>query len=143
MLRNLQIELKNQIRNLWNSEWCSATSGSTTRSFFPILLHPSSTQFITARYEVLQILTGHSFLNSSQWRIGFRVDPTCACGEEIETVEHFLFLCPLFNRESFKRCSLVTFGAWPPPLEHLVTVQPLWLEMCRYIVATKRLRRVT
>ena len=40
MLRNLLLELKNQTRNLWNSEWCSATSGSTTGSFFRFYFIP-------------------------------------------------------------------------------------------------------
>ena len=44
----------------------------------------------------VQVLSWHSFLNSHQFRFGFRDSFACGCGSLYESLEHFLFFAPDF-----------------------------------------------
>jgi hypothetical protein len=68
---------------------------------------------------VVQIITGHCALNAHQYRFGFLADPACRCGDQSESVEHFLFVCPLYDRAGFKTKSLAELSQWPPPLHSI------------------------
>ena len=59
-----------------------------------------------------QLVTGHCALNAHQFRFGFRADSTCDCGATEETIEHFLFCCPLYDRTDLVACSMAAVNCW-------------------------------
>lgn len=116
---------------LWQVEWWNGLSlpwvpPSRSFSLASPLLVSRNTHLICARPEVIQILTGHSFINSSLAKRGMRVDVACSCGYKTETARHFLFSCPLFCRQDFVSCCTENIGVWPQPFRLLVSSPPLW-----------------
>jgi ribonuclease HI len=79
----------------------SVLVGSTPAAFFPNshafrpinavvsknTLHPS----------VSSLLTGHNALGKYLFCIGAKPDPTCSCGAAVESTEHFILYCPLYD----------------------------------------------
>jgi len=125
----------------WANEWQGAKQGGLTRTFFP---RPECMGRVGTRqldYRVVQILTGHSFLNGHLYRVGYSASPSCRCGESVESVEHFLFHCDQFrgHRERFSSVCLREMGSWPPALSSVHRFDTVFREMVRYIRATGRL----
>jgi hypothetical protein len=91
--------------------------------------------------KVTQILTGHCVLNAHQHRFGFVEDPSCSCGEPIESLNHFLFFCPTYNviRKVFRDISLEVYNIWPPELSMIPRSEALWRAMKSFIVNSKRI----
>jgi hypothetical protein len=54
---------------------------------------------------LVRLRTQHCGLNQYLHRFNIRDDPQCPCGEGIETVEHFLLLCNIYeiDRESLRK----------------------------------------
>ena len=92
-------ELHSTVRNLWNSEWHQLLKGSTTKRFFPTIVDAHSIKSRSLPSHLSQILTGHSLLNDHQYRLNFVTSPECACGCNIENIDHFLFHCARFNSQ--------------------------------------------
>lgn len=92
-----------------------------TRGFFPGLECIGGIRDRWQSFQVVQIVTGHSFLNDCQHRLGFRSDPLCLCGMAIETKEHYLFHCTRFSglRGKFREASVRLIGLWPPPVDSI------------------------
>ena len=89
MIRSICLEI-------WNREWTSSTTGSTTCLFLPTVESAASFGPVDLSREQSQVLTGHSYLNVHQHRFKFHDSPMCACGDAEETIEHFLFSCVNF-----------------------------------------------
>ena len=70
----------------------------------------------------MQLLSGHSRLNSFLARISTISSGLCACETEDESIEQFLFRCPRFAvPQTTFRLSLISLQSpWPPPLNALV-----------------------
>ena len=124
----------------WNDEWMSATTGSTTRLFFPTVPSYSSLQS-NLPYQVSQLITGHCRLNFHQHRFAFIDSPACRCGAEEETIIHFLFFCPLFciPRLPFKSACIRELSAWPPDLSLIPSCPQVWSHFVQFIVSSGRL----
>jgi len=125
----------------WDAEWRDSCQGVATRGFFP---GPDCVGGIRDRwlsFQVVQVVTGHSFLNDYQHRLGFRGDPLCMCGRARETREHYLFHCTRFSdlRGEFVAASVRLIGMWPPPVSSIHKFGPVFREMARFVVATGRL----
>ena len=142
-------EVKNQMRahfhRVWDSEWKSCVGGETTRRFFPsvflleaLITHQPSTM-------VCQVLTGHCelycYLNYFQSKIKIVDSPLCKCETEPLTIEHFLFMCPLYSssRQNLKQCVAKVGLHWPPELTNFSKSVELWLTFCKFINTTNRL----
>ena len=72
------------VKEKWKNEWEKSEKGGRTRSFFP---RPACFKRVEPRrrtFELTQVLTGHSFLNEFQHKLGFRGDPSCVCGSRRE-----------------------------------------------------------
>ena len=91
-------EMRTKVRHLlwsvWDREWVSCRTGQCTRAFFPRASASSALADLELSGQVVQVLTGHSLLNSHQFRFGFSDNPACACGSALESVENFLFFLP-------------------------------------------------
>ncbi|KZS05369.1 Uncharacterized protein APZ42_031464 [Daphnia magna] len=123
----LKLEIHQSVASIWNGEWASSQAGASTRAFFP---------------KVVQILSGHSLLNSHQSRFGFKDSPGCKCGAPLESTEHFLFFCPRFSQERtlFQAVCSVYDVTWPPSLPSITGNRSVWEAMCAFIHQTRRLR---
>ena len=133
--------IRKKIRASWAEEWSSSKTGETTRSFFPRPECRESINMVSIPHQVVQVLTGHSFLNAHQHRFGFSGNPNSICSPTPETVEHFIFHCPLFyqQREEFRSACLESFDRWPPTLESLHKFPPIFRKMSSFIRRTHRL----
>lgn len=138
-------QIKKAIRtvlgNLWSKEWSESSQGNTTRSFFP---SPSCFTQLSSHnlpHQVIQILSGHSYLNVHQHRLKLLNSPSCACSSQYETTEHFIFDCPLFAnlRVNFIAICLSELSLWPPPISKIHTSTKAFKELCKFILTSDRL----
>ena len=65
----------------------------------------------SARSKV-RLRTSHVALNEYQHRSGHKEEPICECGEENETVEHFLLKCKMYTAQRV----IYTSSHWPRSL---------------------------
>ena len=108
-------EIESHLETLWNEEWVRSPNDEYTRSFFPNIKSARSLLTLTMDRATAQIVSGHSLLKSHQHRFGFVGNPSCECGYRSETIDHFLFSCPLFHshRSSFATTSLIPIHGHP------------------------------
>ena len=138
-------EVKNQMRahfhREWDSEWKSCVGGETTRRFFPSVFRPEAIITHQPSSMVCQILTGHSYLNYFLSKIKIVDSPLCKWETEPETIEHFLFTCPLYlsSRQNLKQCVAKVGLHWPLELTNFTQSVELWLAFCKFIITTNRL----
>jgi hypothetical protein len=139
----VKLEIRQSVLSKWDQEWTSSSAGANTRVFFPHVKSASATLKLHLSKQVVQILSGHSFLNSHQHRFNFKDSPACVCGSPIESIEHFLFHCPRFSfpRTRFRAACSNCSVSWPPTLSLIPANRDAWEAMCLFIHQTKRLRR--
>lgn len=81
------------------SDWCSLNLNTYAKFFFPtrhhffvlISLHDQLSPY------TVQLLLGHHLLKARLHEISKDVSPLCTCGDESETVLHYIFQCPKFD----------------------------------------------
>jgi hypothetical protein len=107
----------------------------------PIRPSPDSFGWKRSTNKITQILTGHCLLNAHQHRFGFVEDPSCSCGEPLESLPHFLFFCPTYNviRKVFRDIALEVYNIWPPELSMIPRSEALWRAMKSFVVNSKRI----
>jgi hypothetical protein len=139
----VKLDTRQSVQAIWAQEWSSSSHGAKTRAFFPRVKSAMIISRIHLSKQVIQILSGHSFLNSHQFRFGFRDSPACECGAPIESTEHFLFYCPRFShqRTHFQAVCCSCNTIWPPSLPLIPENHVIWEAMCIFINRTRRLRR--
>jgi hypothetical protein len=132
------------IQFLQEQEWSIGKNAPVTRSFFPTVKGAHMLFHSQLNCQISQILSGHSALNSHQFRFKFRPSPACACGDLYESIEHFLFHCSLFSRErrSFISACKDAVVTWPPQFYEIPMHRPIWNAMVHYITATRRLKQI-
>ena len=135
--------VRRKLERSWSAEWKEAEQGRTTRSFFPSPACVRALQSKHLPYQLVQVFTGHSYLNVHQTRIGFVPSPSCSCGAPAETTEHFLFHCPCFAtaRESFKSTCEHFIGTWPPPINAIHKSHPTLMALSGFVQNSGRLDR--
>ena len=125
---------------VWDSKWKSCVGGETTCRFFPsvfllegLITHQPSTM-------VCQVLIGHSFLNYFLSKIKIVDSRLFKCETEPLTIEHFLFMFPLYSssRQNLKQCVAKVGLHWPRDLTNFSQSVELWLTFCKFINTTKR-----
>ena len=129
------------LEDLWSREWRESFQGSTTRLFFP---SPRCFTQLRSKYpsqQVMQILTGHSLLNSHKFRLKLVSSPSCACTFPCESIQHFIFDCPLYAdlRVNFMSACFSSFGNWPPPISSIHKSTQVYNEFCKFISQSYRL----
>ena len=96
--RALQIAaLNNYLKQQWREEWEKENPASSiTKEFFSNIDKAKILQLTNTPHQLIQILSGHSRLCTFLHRIGVTEDDLCSCNLGPETIEHFLFGCPIF-----------------------------------------------
>ena len=93
---------------IFENEWTREAGNINTKQFFkkPQQAFPLARRLIP--YETMQILTGHSRLNSFQYKLGNVPSPICNVCNEEETLSHFIFKCERYEseRQSLKTAAL-------------------------------------
>ncbi|KAL5638653.1 hypothetical protein ACGC1H_003121 [Rhizoctonia solani] len=90
-------------RATWLEAWNTSKRSANTRRFIPnppsftlnaIFTKDPPPRPITSR--LVQLITGHGFYGEFYARMPFLADkdPSCSCGEPIQTIPHLLFSCP-------------------------------------------------
>ena len=102
----------------WDEEWLSSAP-TCIKLFFPDVASAQVIGALDLKHLMVQIITGHCALNAHQYRFGFLADPVCCCGDQSESVEHFFFVCPLYDRTGFKTQSMAELSQWPPQLHSI------------------------
>ena len=124
LINSTKAQMKERLREkvlaLWNDECFYSDTGEMTRAFSPTIEAAEVIRKRRLPFYVTQILTGHSFLNQHHYRFKFATTPSCACGHQIESVEHFLFEWNKFSsiREQFQAICLGGCDERPPPLAY-------------------------
>ena len=126
----------------WDQKWKHAQVAEQTRRFFPSIPPPSTLSNLNPSMHLTQILTGHCFLNSFLAKIGKSETSMCHCQGDVETVEHFLFSCPIYDRLRipFKSTAALLGLSWPPDESSIAGEKSLWNEMSKFVTGTKRLQ---
>ena len=127
----------------WDNEWTTSSSDSLTqtRKFFPTLKSFEIMSCKPLSYQVTQVITGQGALNSYLFRINKVDSPLCTCFQDIENVEHVLFVCPFYDaqRSKFKSDCVKFLKYWPPKLCDIPKSKPLWSCFKNFVISTKRL----
>lgn len=133
--------IKNRLSSVWSTEWKNGSQGQATREFFPTPKCFQRLRTSNLPHQVVQVITGHSFLNHHQKRFNFIPSSRCKCSYEQETRHHFLFVCPLFEsfRTSFRETSFQLTKTWPPSIQEIHKHQALFIELIKFVLKTKRL----
>ena len=133
--------VKNLLYKQWNETWQTTDVGRQTREFFPTLEDANILRSNFIHHELTQVLTGHSMLNSHQFKIGAAQSPLCNCGEESETVRHFLLACPNFAipRLNIRAACRFLGIDFPPALSEFPKHQPLRQTLRQFVHSAKRL----
>ncbi len=133
--------VRKSLEHLWSAEWKAAEQGRTTRSFFPSPMCARALRRKHLPYQLVQIFTGHSYLNAHLARIGFVPSPSCSCGTPAENMEHFLFHCPNFStaREVFVSACEHFIGIWPPPVSIIHKFHPVVTALSSFVRKSGRL----
>jgi len=137
---SFRLQVRQSVREMWASRWAESPKASTTRAFFPSISSTKSILQLELPFQVVQLLTGHCRLRSYLFKIACAPSPICLCGTNDETTEHFIFYCKLFNpaRLKFKEISLRLCNLWPPPLDDIVRLKPLFTAFIAFVLKSKR-----
>ena len=130
--------VRTTLERKWNLQWQQSLTGEWTRKFFPTIY---SAKLLTASYQIIQVLTGHGRFNDYLFKFNIVNSPNCLCQNSVETVEHFLFFCPIFQpeRSEFKSYICTTVKQWPPPLNIIIRNSTAWNKFKNFVFSTKRL----
>ena len=134
------IQQMKETQNLsWINRWNNSDNGSITKLFIRDLKFISPN--LTSSHETTQIITGHCRLNFFLQTRGLTKSSICKCGDDIETIHHFIFDCKNYERLRYKLryYSFVLGIAWPPQLNLLIENPVLCVQFLVYIKNTKRL----
>ena len=105
-IQDIKDSSKKSIVSKWHQRWDISESGRFLHTFKPLvdsipyLDLPSKDLFPT----ILQLRTGYYSLNEYRFKLNQCESSECVCGE-IETVQHFILECPLYedNVRDFRR----------------------------------------
>jgi ribonuclease HI len=95
---------KHQMLQKWKTKWKNCDTGRLTHSIFPeVTVKPWFHEFQEERgviTTISRIITGHCSAKSHLNRFNIVDDPLCVCRENYETVDHLMWECPRFDRQS-------------------------------------------
>jgi hypothetical protein len=95
---------KKHMKQRWNIKWKNSDTGRFAHSIFPeIMTKPRFNDIQEERgfiSTVSRIITGHSSVRSPLNRFKIVDDPLCGCQENYDTVDHLLWQCNRYDRQS-------------------------------------------
>lgn len=138
-------QVKNTAREkameLWIKEYNEAKE-STCNAFFPSLTTLKKRLSRNVAPAIKQLISGHCCsLNAHLSRFYSNLSPGCSCGNGTETIEHFVFACPIYRTERAPliEAALFTIGHWPTSLAALGEQDDLWLALLQFLKRSERL----
>jgi ribonuclease HI len=86
---------------IWNNRWLEASTGATTRKYWPTVYdRHSSKKHFQPNYYLTQLLTNHGKFNEYLARFNLRVDAFCSeCTGKLDTAEHITYECPKYEEQ--------------------------------------------
>jgi len=138
---------ENQLQRRWHEEWKNSPRHPHIEALDPSQM-PNSFLRLTGHLKkkhtsiYIQLRTGHIPLNKHLHRIKKSTTPECLqCGDnQIETVHHYLFDCPRYNRE--RHVLRQKLGRSTSSTSYLLSEKAAQQALFRYIDNTKRLHPV-
>ena len=93
--------IRSDAADAWEQEYASASTGSTTRSFFPTIASIKKFRSsVQPSFEWTQLLTGHGFHLQYLHRFKIASSETCPCGLDVQDVHHLLTSCPRYASQT-------------------------------------------
>jgi hypothetical protein len=91
-------ELTEMSINTWQQQWDLTTKGAITKEYFPVVnerlkMNIKSTPNLTTMIKV------HGDIRSYLHRFRIINSPTCACGNNDQTINYILYECEIIIRE--------------------------------------------
>ena len=92
-------------QKLWEEDWKTQLNSLTPNTKWVQKLFPDLNSFTDIwkygklSHTLTSIYTGHCSLAYFQHKIGRSESATCECGQDIETPEHYMFHCELWDYE--------------------------------------------
>ena len=125
----------------WDAEWKTLKVASITREFFPSPRDASHLNRAFISHEYTQILSGHCILNHRLAKMKIILSADCKCGAPEETLQHFLFDCPLFSssRMILERTARLFQLSLPIPLSDFSKHHRLFHALLQYVRESGRL----
>ena len=126
----------------WDILWQQSETAGQTGLFFPKIAYAHVLWNDALPFCIARVISGHCGLNGFLSKIGVRSSPACCCGEQIETFDHFLFHCPIWDtlRTPFKKAITDSNCCWPPKLADIPRINNVWSVFISLICASKRFR---
>ena len=88
------------VQKEWQNEYAASVNGSLYRNLWPEVTTGPTDGNVSRKFSniLFRISTGHCKLNQHLHRIGCHQDGLCERCKTEETIQHFLFQCPRYNR---------------------------------------------
>ncbi|XP_070170432.1 fatty acid synthase-like [Polyergus mexicanus] len=107
--------IREEAINMWQTKWSSSMKGRTTFAFFKDIRQRLATRSLETNHWSTQALTGHGDFRERLESFGLVDSDACVCGSGIDTVQHFLLDCPLFDAQRKALRDLVPQSEWRWP----------------------------
>ncbi|KAJ4440978.1 hypothetical protein ANN_10827 [Periplaneta americana] len=98
-------QIRQQTHQNWNIRWTTCTTGSLTRdTYFPTIHDRFKSHRFKPTFVTTQFLYGHGKFGTyfDRFNIPADIDSTCSCGEDLHSVKHLLFDCPIIEAKRFQ-----------------------------------------
>lgn len=127
--------IRRHFLDIWNAEWLQCQSASITKEFFPSVNSANVLRKSNPSFEVMKMLTGHSFLNKFLCQIKIRSSPLCNCKLDEESSHHFIFDCQIFHveRTDLKVAVEAANLIWPPNFSDIPSNNALWKALVSFV----------
>ena len=141
-ISSLKSAVKKQEKLNWLRRWEGSTKGRTTFSFMPGN-PPKHYNQLHYDHKMTQILTGHSRLNMYLHSIGVEdINPRCECDEDVETSEHYLFECSLYDEyrhKTIEKTAMEHALAFPPSNQTFISHPDMYKALKSFLQTSCRL----
>ena len=119
----------------WQKMWETSTTGEVTRSYVPtvgVRLRFPKIRKVSVSY--CRLLLDDTMLNDDAYKCKLCPSPTCSCGRDRETVDHYLLHCvnhKLHRSDMMQRVRKIWMETKPPD-QHVITKEfllaPCWYQ---------------
>ena len=124
----------------WNLQWNSSAKSGQTKLFFNSIESSNILNDHKLPFYIPRVLSGHCGLNGYLFTIGKISSSACVCLNPVESIQHLLFEC--VNYEDIRYIIVSAASAydlpWPLPLGVFAQFKPLWVALCKFLVASNR-----
>lgn len=135
--------LKNFVQGVIHLDWQeNGARNQLVDDFIPLIKNFLNNKQFKISFQITQLLTGHSNINSYLHRFGFKQTNNCPCDQDtLQTIEHLLFFCPFYDTERahLERMVLQEGGNWPCKRNMLIDNKNIYLQLISFIFSANLL----